>query len=98
MLNLRAINRLVQASDFRELWAKASEEDREVAESLISKSDALGFKEWLKEQRIDDYRDMSYRQLLDLCQRYHIKNYSRMMKEDMIKALSERDAHDQTST
>lgn len=97
-LNLRAIHRLVQSSDFQEIWSKAWMDNRVIAEDLIARGDALGFRAWIKEQRIADYRDMSYRQLLELCKRYRIKNYSRLMKEDMIRALSERDAHDQTST
>jgi hypothetical protein len=97
-LNLRAIHRLVQSDDFVHLWLKTSSENRKKAEYLISKSNIFGFKEWFKQQRKADLRDMPYRELLTLCQRHHIKNYSRMMKDEMVEALSERGINDRTST
>jgi hypothetical protein len=96
-LDLRAINRLVQRNDFLLLWEKSDRDERESATQLIDDVNLEGLREWMNEARKRDLRDMTYRGLLALCQQAKVPNYSRMMKEDMIKALSELQ-HDRKST
>lgn len=88
-LDLRAINRLVQRSDFLALWGKSDEEHRKVAVKLIDDLDLEGLRGWVQEAKERDLRDMTYRGLLVRCQRARVPNYSRMQKDEMIKALME---------
>lgn len=96
-LDLRAINRLVQGDLFRTLWDKSNKEQQEAVQTIIIDLNIEGLRDWIHEAQRRDYRDMSYRDLLALCQRLRITNYSRMQKEEMVKALLERETHDKTS-
>jgi len=84
-LNLRAVNRIVQTDDFTDLWEKSH--DRESVIQYIKDINIIALRNWIHDSL--DLRDMSYRQLIALCQKHHVTNYSRMQKEEMVKALGE---------
>lgn len=96
-LNLRAINRLVQNDFFPNLWNRANPEQRQSFEFYVSRCDIESVRGWFQALRKLDLRDMSHRDLLELCKKYRIPNYSRMQKEDMVRILSEREANDNES-
>jgi hypothetical protein len=96
-LDLRAINRLVQGEIFLHLWGKANDSQRRSADKLIKEINLAGLREWVREARTRDLRDMTYRVLVAHCQRAKVPNYSRMQKDEMINALSELQ-NDRTST
>lgn len=96
-LDLRAINRLVQSEDFLKAWDAASDEERKCGNGIIESLDITGLRQWFHDIRVQDLRDMTHRELLVECQKKQIRNYSRMQKDEMIKALMETATDDRAS-
>jgi hypothetical protein len=79
-LDMRAIDRLIQENP--------DLEDEELR-MLVEDIDLNGVKLFIEKAKSKDLRDMSWRQLVFLCRKHHIPNYSRMDKEEMCARLAE---------
>ena len=89
-LDTRAINRLVQTEAFEKAWKAASHDERTKMASAINDVDLDFVRVWIRAVNRKTLIDLSIRDLRNLASRHHIKNYSRMQKEDLVSALIEK--------
>lgn len=92
-LNLRAIDRIIQSNEFVESWKQSSVERRQKLLEVLGNKDLTGVRLWMASGP-KKLPDMSYRELRDLAQRHSIPKYSRLDKEQLLRALSKRGIND----
>jgi hypothetical protein len=93
-LNQRAIDRLIQQPDFPEVWKAASDFQREDLLDLLQARKLDPIRSWFKTIRRKNLGDKSARDLIELCRKHKVPNYSRMQKNEMLTALAERGLND----
>ena len=96
-LNLRAIDRIIQSNEFVESWKQSSVERRQKLLEVLGNKDLTGVRLWMASGP-KKLPDMSYRELRDLAQRHSIPKYSRLDKEQLLRALSKRGINDDSVT
>jgi hypothetical protein len=84
-LNLRAIKRVVEQYNFRELWESSTKDDREWLIGAIEECDIEGVRAWMRERSLED---KTKQELVDLARYHGIPNYSRMLKYELVEALT----------
>lgn len=89
-LNTRAINRLVQTEAFAEAWKVATEDERKAMAAAINDCDIEYVRMWIRKVNRKTLIDLTIRDLRGIASRHHIKNYSRMQKDDLVSALIEK--------
>lgn len=92
-LNLRAIDRIIQSNEFVESWKQSSVERRQKLLEVLGNKDLTGVRLWMASGP-KKLPDMSYRELRDLAQRHSVPKYSRLDKEQLLRALSKRGIND----
>lgn len=93
-LNQRAIDRLVQHPEFPGIWQSADLTQRNCFIELFQDRSLQEIKQWIKTVRRRSLGDKSARELIELCRYYHVPNYSRMEKKEMIAALLDHGIND----
>lgn len=90
-LNLRAIDRLIQGSDFEDLWENATDDERGRLLEAVQQVDVETVRRRLAEMQRLELCDLTKRELVDLARRYHVKNYSRKTKTQLVTELQKYD-------
>lgn len=90
ILCIRRIECIITKDSFSTLWDRLNDKEREELEQSIKNLEYDEVKYWVESHRhILDLGEMGVRQLRDLAIRYHIKNYSRLQKYELIQRLEE---------
>lgn len=84
-LDLRAIDRIVEVYSFRELWDTSTKEDREWLIEAIEECNVVAVRKWIRERSLED---KTKQELVDLARYHGIQNYSRMLKHELVEALT----------
>lgn len=96
MLDLRAIDRMIQSPDFVTLWEDAAQKERGELIGYIRDVNIEAVREWFEEEQVVTLEDLSKRELVKLASYHHVKNYSRMSKDQLRRALRKRGVDDET--
>jgi len=83
----RSIERLITSNKFYDLYTFADEEGKQKIEELVEKGDLYGLKQYLKTLNVTSIEEMTIRELRALAQKYHVPNYSRLQKLEIIRKL-----------
>lgn len=89
-LDTRAINRLIQTEAFCEAWKVATEDERKAMAAAINDCDIDHVRSWIRKVNRKSMMDLGVRDLRDIASSHHVKNYSRMQKEELVSALIEK--------
>lgn len=93
-LRLRNQNRLIQSMAFLDAWDLFNDVDKDIILDLIEKIDPLMIKRWIRNILYDDFENHTTIELRQLASKNHIKNYSRMTKEELIYTLIQKGIED----
>lgn len=80
------------------MWKAAGDFQKEDFFRLLEARKLEPIRNWFKAIRRKNLGDKSARDLIELCRKHKVPNYSRMQKEEMIAALAERGLNDGTRT
>jgi hypothetical protein len=92
-LDLRAINRFIQGTDFSDTWNRSKINERDILIDFIKNVDIEGVRQQLLVMR---QNELTKCDLVYLARRYGIKNYSRKTKFQLIKELRKRGISDKS--
>jgi len=81
---------MIQHNEFPDIWNSASQNERDKLTDLMHERNLTGFRALVKTIKHKDLDDKPVRELISLCQRHRVPNYSRMQKEQMVSALLEK--------
>lgn len=89
-LNRRAIDRIIQSSLFVEAWNKASIFERRFLISYIDQLQVQKVRDWISKIVISTLDRCTTRMLREFASYHRIKNYGRMSKTQLLKALEKK--------
>jgi len=86
-LKARAIDRLVETKDFESLWQASEQTDQDAALWFIKNLALEKLKDWMLQHPKRDIDNLKYTELVALAKQKGIRNYSRLTKAELIRAL-----------
>lgn len=87
LLDLRNQERLINSEMFMVAWTKATKEQRKEVFRYFKRIQPDSIREWANLIYSGEYESLTARELRRIASRLHIPNYSRMWKEELIKAI-----------
>lgn len=94
VLELRRFDRLVQSEEFGDAWTVADDKEKVKAEILIRVELYVLLQKWIRQTLYDNFEKHTVRQLRELASRHHVPYYSRMLHEDLVRALNKKGVTD----
>lgn len=89
-LKQRSVNRLVQTDGFATAWKIASLNARAHVYAKMHQLDIEAVRDWIRQYTKRGLAGSNIRRLRFIASNNHIKNYSRMQKDEIIAALVEK--------
>ena len=97
----RSIEATVKSSKFERLWEDSDEREKSKAEHIIWKEDKKALVDWMRQHPSLDLGERGLPYLRDRGKKLRIKNYSRLSKPELIRAIMNKekaDEQEQSST
>ena len=89
-LNLRAIHRLLEGSEFHSAFEN-EKADKELLKVILKSGDLPELKRWIKNNLPVSIEFMTYNQLKEMAKNNHVFRWSRLSREELIQALKGKD-------
>lgn len=70
-----------------QLWDASTPEQRRCLSDAVAKKDTDAVKLWIRKHPATPYRDMSWRQLIEIAKKLRIPNYSRLLRAELIEEI-----------
>jgi len=86
-LKARAIDRLVETDEFEKLWTKSDEQKKKDGLWFIKNQSLEQLKDWMLTHPSRDLSSLSHRELVTLAKQKGVKNYSRLLRAELIREL-----------
>ena len=93
-LDFRGQDRIIQSDTFLEAWNHADEDERKNLSRLFNDPSTMKLKYWILKILVGGLGQYPIKILRQLASFHHIKNYSRMTKNSLLHALSEKGVKD----
>lgn len=87
VLKLRSIEAMIRRPEFERLWADSSNEHQEALKKLIDVADKDKVREWIRNHPSLDLAEKPLCDLQKIAYKLGIKNYSRLGKVDLVRAI-----------
>jgi hypothetical protein len=84
---LRAITRTMKTAFYKNLYRRATKEDKELADKAIATKDYDSLHKWVKERRAGCLEGCNIRELRDIARNHQVPNYSRLSKVELIRQI-----------
>lgn len=90
VLKLRAIERLLDSRDFEIAFRKATEPQRDVLQVMLKSQAVTCVKRWVQDLIDEPLALKSFRTLRELAKQANVSRYSRLNRDQLIRALEKR--------
>lgn len=90
VLKLRAIERLLDSSDFEIAFRKATEPQRDVLQVMLKSQAVTCVRRWVQDLIEEPLGVKSFRTLRELAKRANVPRYSRLNRDQLIRALEKK--------
>jgi len=91
VLLLRSLETTILQPKFERLWADSSKRQKDEVFEIIRAESKGRLNAWIRNHPSIDLGEKSLRQLRDIGGRLGVKNYSRITKAELIKAIQEKE-------
>jgi hypothetical protein len=93
---LRAIQRILDKTEFADTYKKASEEDRSIVMALIKSGDSNAVEKWLRSKIQRPIEEMSVRELRHLAMFLCVQDYQLLTKASLLSEIRKRECRSQS--
>jgi len=83
----RGVSNILQHDKASKMWDESTKEEKRKLIRLVVKGRKEEIWEWIRKHRAWGIEELPKSELIILAQKYHIKNYSRLMKHELIKEI-----------
>jgi len=96
-LRVRAIDRMLSGELFDEAYKNSNYNSKQELDYFLLRDNEWAVRDWIKRHMPKDLRDMSFRKLRSLASLRNVPRYSLMSKDELVVALTKREAPRATS-
>lgn len=89
ILRLRSVEGVTSSILFERLWSDSNNRQREEVLEYIENGNRISILAWLRSHESLDIAEVPFSRLKELSRKYHIRNYSRLTKVELIRAIKE---------
>jgi hypothetical protein len=86
-LSLRKIETQIFDPQFDRLWADSSDDEKKAFSELVDSCDYRGVRDWIQGHKSLSLGEKTVKELRKIGRRLHIKNWSRLNRFDLIRAI-----------
>ena len=89
VLRLRSVETLLSTILFERLWQDSDDKERKAVSKCIDDGDRKGITDWMNGHASLDVAERPFKYLKGLARKLRIRNYSRLSKVELIRAIKE---------
>jgi len=89
LLNLRAIETIINKSIFERLWNVSTEAEKQAVTLFIGERRKSSILRWIRNHRTLDLEELSVIRLKEIGQQHSIRNWCRLTRLELIRALKD---------
>lgn len=88
ILMLRSLESVINKPKFSRLWHESTDEEKKQVSNYIDNKDKDSLLNWLNTHRALEVGELNIRQLRETAKQMNIRNYSRLGKLDLMRAIN----------
>ena len=90
ILKMRSLERMLESKEFEIAFKKATDEQVKTLQSMLKAQSVLAVRRWIRDLIEEPLGLRSYRALRDLAKNENVPRYSRLNRDQLIRALEKK--------